>query len=200
MEENWLSSNEIKSILKISSQYLYEMKKLGKIKYKQISNKKYLYQLPDSFKITKYCALYARVSTSKQKIDLENQIELLKKYVISNGNIINEKYIFYDIASGMNENRKGLQNLITAVKSGLIKSIFITHKDRLTRFGFGYLEFLCSLYNTNIIILDNSENTKSFQEELTDDLISIIHHFSMKFYGKRKNSLVNCEKELRQDD
>lgn len=149
-----------------------------------------LKQMTDSFKIEKYCALYAIVSTNKQKNDLENQ----------NGNIVKEEYIFYDIASGMNENRKGLQKLITTIKSGLIKSVFITHKDRLTRFGFGYLEFLYSLYNTNIVVLDNSENTKSFQEELSDDLISIIHYFSMKFYGKRKHTLVNCVKELKEND
>ena len=98
----------------------------------------------------------------------------------------------------MNENRTGLQSLINDVKCGNVETIYITHKDRLTRFGFGYIEFICSLYQTNIVVLDDSEN-KTFEDELTQDLISIINHFSMKMYGKRRNTLKKCKEELEID-
>ena len=193
--ERWLNSTEIRKILNISSQHLYELKKHGKIKVKQISDRKYLYLLPETFNTNRKNVLYARVSTTKQKKDLDNQIEVLKSFMLSKGHIITEDVIYKDIASGMNENRNGLQSLINDVKCGNVETIYITHKDRLTRFGFGYIEFICKLYQTNIVVLDDSEN-KTFEDELTQDLISIIHHFSMKMYGKRRNTLKKCKEEL----
>ena len=93
----------------------------------------------------------------------------------------------------------GLQSLLEAVKSSTVDTIYITHKDRLTRFGYGYLEFVCSLYQTKIVVLDETDD-KTFEEELTQDLIAIIHHFSMKMYGKRRNVLKKCKEELEKDD
>lgn len=90
----------------------------------------------------------------------------------------------------MNENRKGLNELLSLVYNQKINTIYISHKDRLTRFGFGYLENICNNFGVEIKVI-NLEDEKSFQEELAEDLISIIHHFNMKFYGHRKN---NCKK------
>lgn len=83
------------------------MKESGRIEFKKISDKKYLYKLPESFNKNeiKNIAIYARVSTPKQKKDLKNQINVLKQFVVANGNIVNNAFIFTDIASGMNENR-----------------------------------------------------------------------------------------------
>ena len=88
----------------------------------------------------------------------------------------------------MNENRKGLNALISEVITGNICKVIISNRDRLTRFGFGYLKSLFERYNCEIIEV-NLTDEKTFEQELTDDLISIIHHFSMKFYGKRRNKL-----------
>lgn len=191
----WGSSKEIRQLLQITPQCLYSMKQNGRIEYKQISKKKYLYKMPEHLENQKSIALYARVSTPKQKQDLENQIEALKLFAIGQGKILNSEFIFSDIASGMNENRKNLQKLLNAVKNEKISEIIITHKDRLTRFGFGYLESICNMYGTKIISI-NFEEEKSFQEELTEDLIAIIHHFSMKFYGKRKNLMKSFVKDI----
>lgn len=190
----WYSSKEIRDILCISSQHLYELKKHDKIQYKQIpGTKKYLYKLFDEFvNEDKSVAIYSRVSTTKQKQDLENQIDMIKSYVISSGNQIKMEYIFSDIASGMNENRKSLNKMIDEIIKGNISRVYISHKDRLTRFGYGYLKNLFERYNCEIIEIDDSIE-KSFQEELTEDLIAIIHHFSMKFYGKRKNDIKNLQ-------
>ena len=134
--------------------------------------------------------IYARVSTPKQKKDLDNQIDFLKKYCIANGE--NPYMIFRDIGSGMNEQRKGLNDMLSLVFKNEISKIIISHKDRLTRFGFGYLENICNKFGVKIEIV-NLEDDKNFQEELTEDLIAIIHHFSMKFYGKRKNNCKQLE-------
>lgn len=98
----------------------------------------------------------------------------------------------------MNENRKGLDSLISEIIKGNICKVIISNRDRLTRFGFGYLKSLFERYNCEIIEV-NLTDEKTFEQELTDDLISIIHHFSMKFYGKRKNKLKNIENNIKND-
>lgn len=130
----------------------------------------------------------------KQKPDLERQIKFLKEYCVSNGYIVSD--VYYDIGSGMNESRKQFNKLLEEVKNNQIKKIVISNKDRLTRFGFGYIEKICSMFNTEIEVV-NLDSEKSFQEELSEDLISIIHYFSMRFYGKRKNKLNEFEKTLK---
>lgn len=77
MVENWYTSKEIKKILGISPQHLYMLRKTGKINSKKVTERKYLFQLPSSFdKETKEnVAIYARVSTTKQKKDLDNQYQ-----------------------------------------------------------------------------------------------------------------------------
>lgn len=197
MYNDWYSSKKIREILQISSQCLYEMKESGRIEFKKISDKKYLYKLPESFSKNevKNIAIYARVSTPKQKKDLENQINCLKQFVVANGSIINEKFIFSDIASGMNENRNGLNKLLNEILNERVSKVIISNRDRLTRFGFGYFKNLFEKYNVEIIEV-NMTDEKTFEEELTSDLIAIIHHFSMKFYGKRKNILTQCKKDF----
>ena len=201
MIENWYTSKKIRQILQISSQCLYEMRKHGRIEFKQVSNKKYLYKLPKQFVVdndSPKIAIYARVSTTKQKKDLENQIMYLKKFVVANGNVIDNDLVFSDIASGMNEKRNGLNALIDNVISGTVNKVVISNRDRLTRFGYGYLKSLFDRYNCEIIEVNLTED-KTFEQELTDDLIAIIHRFSMKFYGKRKNKLKKFEKDMKSE-
>lgn len=85
---------------------------------------------------------------------------------------------------------------MTEVISGTVNKIVISNKDRLTRFGFGYLKSLFERFNCEVVEVNLTEE-KSFEQELTDDLIAIIHHFSMKFYGKRKNKLKKIEEDFR---
>lgn len=90
----WITSKEFRKKYQITSQHLYELKKTGKVKYKKTFNKTYLYE--DNLDITNGCVvIYCRVSTQKQTKDLENQIEYLKKYSISNG--YNPEYIYLQI-------------------------------------------------------------------------------------------------------
>lgn len=192
----WISSKEYRNLYHISSQQLYQLVKRNKVNAKQISDKKYLYEADDNLlKRNNKIVIYARVSTSKQKEDLERQIKFLKEYCVSNGYIVSD--VYSDIGSGMNETRKQFNNLLEQVKDNQIKKIVISNKDRLTRFGFGYIDTFCSMFNTEIEVV-NLDSEKTFQEELSEDLIAIIHYFSMRFYGKRKNKLNEFEKSLKE--
>lgn len=95
----------------------------------------------------------------------------------------------------MNENRKDFNILMNDVINNKINKIYISFKDRLTRFGFDYIKNIFAKYNVEIIILDElEESNKNFQDELTEDLISIIHHFSMKLYSNRRKKFKEIEK------
>ena len=187
----WLTSKQFREKYNISPQYLYALKKNGKVKTKPFLGSQVLILDPESSDSDKSVCIYARVSTPKQKADLENQIKFLRQYLVSKG--LNPEYVYSDIASGMNEDRKGLNEMMSDIISGKISKVVISHKDRLTRFGFGYLKTIFSRYNTEIEIV-NLEDEKSFQDELSEDLIATIHNFSMKFYGKRKNKCSELER------
>ena len=191
----WITSIEYQKRYNISPQLFYLWRTTGKLQTKELVKNHHLVWVEDEpSNDPRVVAVYGRVSTSKQKQDLSNQIDVLKKYVISNGS--NPK-VFSDIGSGMNEKRPGLISLMNEIVQNKISKVVISHKDRLTRFGFGYLETIFKMYNTEIEII-NLEDDKSFQEELTEDLIAIIHHFSMKFYGKRKNQVIDFSKQLKE--
>ena len=197
---NYVTAKEAKNILKINATTLKSWKDKGILSYKKLSDKKILYDIDSvlnnsDINDNRLNVIYARVSNTKQHNDLLNQIELVKSYCITNGIKISK--VYQDISSGINENRKDFNILINDVISGKIKNIYISFKDRLTRFGFDYFKNLFQKYNVNIVILDElEESNKTFQDELTEDLISIIHHFSMKLYSNRRKKLKEIEKIL----
>ena len=193
----WLKSKEFKKALGLSNQALYERRKKGSLKFKIINNV-YFYWLEESIEtdINRFNVIYCRVSNTKQKDDLDKQEQILKEYAISNGYKVD--YIFKDIASGMNENRKDLNELIKLVIENKVNKIFISYKDRLTRFGFNYFEYIFKMFGTEIEVV-NLTKEEDFQTELTQDLISIIHHFSMKMYSNRRKELNALKKVLQQE-
>lgn len=138
---------------------------------------------------------YCRVSSNKQKDDLERQIENVKKYMIAKGYSFE---IISDIGSGINYNKKGLNQLIDMITNSEVEKIVILYKDRLLRFGFEIVENLCSKYGTTIEIIDNTEKTE--EQELVEDLIQIITVFSCRLQGKRANKAKKMIKELLEND
>jgi len=126
--------------------------------------------------------VYARVSNAGQKDDLENQIEFLKTYANAKGIIVDE--VVSDIGSGLNYNRKNWNSLVDACVNGEISTIFIAHKDRFIRFGYDWYEEFLKKYGVGIVVVNNEK--LSPQEELIQDLISIIQVFSCRIYGLRK--------------
>lgn len=111
----------------------------------------------------------------------------------SNGIIPN--VIYEDIASGMNENRKEFSKLLKSIFKGEIDKVYITYQDRLIRFGFKLIESIFSQFGTQIVVI-NATKEEDFQQELTMDLVSIIHHFSMKLYSNRRSTLKRLKNEL----
>ena len=140
--------------------------------------------------------IYARVSTNEQKNrgDLDRQIDYIIREIIAK-NPKNLK-VFSEVGSGLNDNRTELKKLLDMVMNDEIDRIFILYKDRLTRFGFNYLEQICNKFGTEIIVISEEIQEKSIQEELAKDIISIIHSFSGKLYGMRNKIKEKLDKEL----
>lgn len=131
--------------------------------------------------------IYARVSTRNQKDGLQNQVDFLKQFCNAKGIIVNQ--CIEDFGSGLNYNRKKWNKLLDDVIGNKIKTILITNKDRFIRFGYDWFEKFCEKFNTKIIIVNNE--TLSPNEELVQDIISILHVFSCRLYGlgKYKNQI-----------
>lgn len=138
---------------------------------------------------------YCRVSSHKQKDDLERQIDNVKTYMYAKGY---QFEVISDIGSGINYNKKGLNQLIDMITNSEVEKIVILHKDRLLRFGFEIIENLCNKYGTAIEIIDNTEKTE--EQELVEDLIQIVTVFSCRLQGKRANKAKKMIKELLEND
>ena len=126
--------------------------------------------------------IYARVSTKNQKDDLKNQVTFLRQFCNARGMIVDR--CIEDYGSGLNYNRKNRNRLLDEVMEQKIKTIVITHKDRFIRFGYEWFEKFCMKFHTTILVVNNEE--LSPQEELVQDIVSILHVFSCRLYGLRK--------------
>ena len=122
--------------------------------------------------------VYARVSSHKQRDDLQRQIDLLRR-------LYPDHTVIQDIGSGINFKRKGLRSILDTCMSREVGEIVVAHKDRLCRFGFELIEHIVNNQGGKIIVLDE-ENDKSTNEELADDLLSIIHVFNCRQMGRRR--------------
>ena len=133
------------------------------------------------------CAIYGRVSSHKQykRGDLERQVQYLKDYAYCNH--LEVYKVYKDIASGLNTKRKGLLRLLRDAKKERFSLIIVTYKDRLTRFGYRYLEQYVSEFDVKIRNLKTLEE-RSPESEMIEDLVAIIHSFSGKLYRLRANT------------
>ena len=135
------------------------------------------------------------MSSNKQKDDLERQIENVKTYMCAKGY---QFEIISDIGSGINYNKKGLNQLIDMITNSEIERIVILYKDRLLRFGFELIENLCEKYGVEIEIIDTTEKTE--EQELVEDMIQIVTVFSCRLQGERANKAKKMIMELVEDD
>ena len=133
---------------------------------------------------------YCRVSTQGQKHNLENQKEFVSVYSLSHGVILDE--IYTDIGSGLNYKRKNWSTLLKQVEATEIDKIYVTYKDRFVRFGFEWYEEFCTSHGAEIIVLNQKQTSP--EEELTEDLLSIIHLFS-----ERNNDLKKYKTEINKE-
>lgn len=132
---------------------------------------------------------YCRVSTPAQKEDLETQISNVKMYMYAKGYPFE---IITDIGSGINYKKKGLQALIQKINQQEISKVVILYKDCLIRFGYEMIEYLCEINDVEIEVIDNTEQSR--EQELVEDLISIVTVFANRLYGqhsKKTKQLMN---------
>jgi len=126
---------------------------------------------------------YVRVSAHHQKDDLARQTELMELFLAKQGS---EFKIISDVGSGINYNKNGLKELLKMVSNNQVSKIFIIHKDRLIRFGFELIEEICKIHNTEIVIINSSED-KTDEQEMIEDIMNIIHVFSCRMNGRRSH-------------
>jgi predicted site-specific integrase-resolvase len=172
----YLRSKQVCDILNTTPRTIFPWKRDGKIKYSTTGGQ-YRYSIQDIITPKKntnqknYC--YCRVSTRGQVDDLQRQVEFFQSRYPNHT-------IIRDIGSGFNFKRKGLQTILDEAIRGNIKEIVVTHKDRLSRFGFDLFESIITQYsNGQIVVLDRKETSP--QEELV--FLSIITVFSSRLYG-----------------
>lgn len=142
-------------------------------------------------KVNKKVIAYYRVSTNSQKKEMKHQRESLEQFSVNSGIVIDE-YLF-DVASGTNFKRENFLKIIDMIERGEVSELIITYKDRLTRFGFDLIEERCRVNNTKLTVI-NLESS-SPEQELVEDLITVIHVFSSRLYGLRK-----YEKKIKEDE
>lgn len=125
------------------------------------------------------------MSASKQKPDLNNQIELLKQFCFTNGYTISG--IYSDIASGISfEKRNDFFKMLDDIIDNKVERVVITYKDRLSRIGFDLFYHLFQKYNCEIVIMSEVGSEKLDRQEIFEEIVSLLHCYSMKFYSKRK--------------
>ena len=137
-----------------------------------------------SLKHSGHCVVYARVSSAKQKGDLERQIQSLSEK-------FPQHKVVRDVGSGINWRRPGLKTILRYCLEGSLRELVVSHRDRLSRLGFELIEFLVKEAGGKLVVLDKGIQGESSEEfrgesELGEDLLSIIHVFSSRHYGARR--------------
>lgn len=134
---------------------------------------------------------YARVSSHDQKADLIRQVQVLESFSAANGW---QYETIQDLGSGLNYQKKGLNKLLKRILKGDVGRLVLTHKDRLLRFGAELVFAVCEEFETEVVIVNKSNEELSFEQELVTDMIELVTVFSARLYGARSsknNKLIN---------
>ncbi len=191
---NVMKSSEACKLLQITKPTLYKYKDNGLLKASRLPNGYWDFDEESVYSffnkdVPRKIYAYARVSTNKQKKDLENQIQLLKNWCFSNGIQLNG--LFSDIASGISfEKRNQFFLVLDEIIQKKVKRIIITYKDRLSRVGFGLFSHLFRQFGCEITIISEVGNEQLDSKEVMEEIISLMHCFAMKMYSKRKKPLI----------
>ena len=205
MGERYLSTREFAKLLGVSRVTVIKWIKSGRITAYSVHGR---WRIPYSevervlrgVQRVERVAIYARISSNTQRNDLERQVEALKLWVSKN--LPNAEYVVViDIASGLNENRRGLRKLVEMAKRGEIQAVVVAYRDRLTRFGFEYLKTLFSILGVDVYVAFQEE-PKNYVRELVEDFVEIVTSFASRIYGKRSKrykEVVSCIGEAVKD-
>ena len=201
-----MKAKEVLETLQISRQTLQRWREQGILKARKLPNGRYDWDPESVYAILnkgeqRGTYLYARVSTPKQKTDLEHQVENLQTFAMKNGYQING--VFQDIASGISfEKRKEFFKLLELVLAHKVQRVIITYKDRLSRVGFDLFKYLFAKYHVEIVVMSEITDKKTDQQEIFEEIISLLHAFSMRMYSGRRKKIKealsdNEESEMR---
>ena len=189
-----MKAKEVLELLQITRPTLTKYVKEELIEVTTLPNGRYDYSKESVYKIfnkgvKRKTYIYARVSTTKQKKDLENQIDMLKQFCFSNGYEVSK--VYSDIASGISfEKRKDFFRMLDDIISGKVERVIITYKDRLSRVGYELFYYLFKKYNCEIIVMSEVGSKKLDSEEIFEDIICLLHCYSMRLYSKRKGQKI----------
>lgn len=148
------------------------------LKYLRESNLLY-----DDLETSKHDVIYARVSSHEQKNrgDLDRQVA----HILENTSGLSNILVLKEVGSGLNDKRRQLLKLIELVMNNKVKTVYVTYRDRLTRFGYHYLKTMFYMKGVEIMVINDINSDKSCQEELVEDMMALIASFSGKLYGMR---------------
>jgi predicted site-specific integrase-resolvase len=198
-----LKANQVLKILNISRPTLVKYHQTGLIKIDATINSQHVFNEDSVYaligkrnkKHKKVNVSYSRVSTQSQKNQLKEQsTRILQSCIVKN---IQLEKQFEDIKSGMSSDRLAFNEMLALIYAGKVEIVVIENKDRLVRFGFDMIENIFKMFGTTILVLNESIEDKTYEQELTEDLISIIHYFTMKSYSHRRK-LNKLRKEIEQ--
>jgi predicted site-specific integrase-resolvase len=180
----YVTPNKAAKFYSVSENALRVWANEGRIKFITTKGGHRRYFLPDDHSPTtshppqeRQNFIYARVSSRKQKNDLERQISFLQ-----------DKYpsflVLSDIGSGLNSERTGFRKILEGVFKGTINQVVVAHRDRFSRFGYSLFEWIFQQHGSSLIC--DSTEEPSHQEELSEDLMAILTVYTAKYYGSRK--------------
>lgn len=193
-----MKAKEVLKLLKITRPTLTSYVKNGKVLVNKLPNGFYDYDDDSVYKAAglieeRSSAIYARVSTQKQKNDLQNQIDTVMKYANNKGFRVSK--VYSDIASGLAYDRGQFLEMLNDVITHKLKTVFVENKDKLTRVSFDMWKTLFANFGCELIAVNDVVNVKSEEEEIFSDIISLLHCFAMKMYSNRRKNKLRIVKE-----
>jgi len=191
--------SEVARMLNVSTMAVRKWIKSGKLRARRVGKlwmipeselKRFLGEKPSEVR----AVIYARVSSHKQKKDgnLDRQIERLRSYCSAKGYKVID--VITDVASGLKENRSGLQKLFDIVERRQVDVVVVEFRDRLTRSGFDYLKRYFESHDARVEVVEETE--KGYMEELVEDFVSIVISFAARIYGKRSQKFKKMKKAV----
>ena len=189
----YVSSRKAQEYFNVSCETLRQWQVHGKVeaKFTAGGHRRYKIIPRDDDKTKHKKIIYARVSSSKQRDDLKRQIAFVKAKYPSHE-------VISDVGSGINFKRKGFQALLGQIFEGNVIEVVVAHKDRISRFSFDFFKYVCFKYGVVLKIMSDKSNSPS--EELSEDLIAILTHFTAKFNGSRKYYVLPKDKTSTEQD
>ena len=185
INKNYYTTGEVADLFQVSTKTIQKWDNKGVLKFERsptnrrvlpketlieyLKSKNMFYE---DETLSKRDVVYARVSTYRQQKqgDLDRQVD----YILSNRADLKNVLILKEVKSSLDSKRKKLLKLIDMILNDEINRVFITHKERLTGFGFEYIEAICNHHNVEIIVIQSEQDNKSVEQELTEDIKSLL--------------------------